>query len=394
VIAAILFWWALLALLFVVYFVVVLISGVGRVLRLVTVEDRELPDWPMISIIVPARNEERNIREALQSLLSLDYPNYEIIVVNDRSSDRTGEILAEIARDQQRLRVENIHELPAGWLGKNHALDWAAKSAVGEYILFTDADVIFAPRALRLAILYARQHNLDHLTSVMEVEVPGWLMQSYALTFGMFFLAYFRPWQASRPNNRKYVGIGAFNLVRAPVYRAICGHAPIAMRPDDDVMLGKLIKMNGYRQDFVDGTQLMRVPWYGSLGEMIRGLEKNQFSGVEYSVPVVVGSSFLALAGFVAPFIMVFLSTGAAQWMFGIAALLLWAITISCAWSMKQSLIAALAFPISVLLFVYIQWRTMLVVLARGGLQWRDTFYSLAELKANKVVWPEKERSS
>jgi hypothetical protein len=308
--------------------------------------------------------------------------------VNDRSSDRTAEILGEIAREHEQLRVEHVHELPSGWLGKNHALHWAAQSARGEYILFTDADVIFEPQALRVAILYAQQHKVDHLSAAVEAIVPHWLMKAFVLAFGMFFIAYFRPWKVSQPNSRTYIGIGAFNLLRTSVYRAVGGHAPLAMRPDDDVMLGKLTKMNGYHQHFVDGLGLLQVPWYGSLREMIRGLEKNFFSGVEYSVLMVVSSSLAALGFFLSPFIMTLIAPGPARWIFAASALLLWTVALLTSWKVRLPFVAALAFPFAVLLFVFIQWRTMLLVLSHGGLQWRDTFYSLSELKANKLVWP------
>jgi glycosyltransferase involved in cell wall biosynthesis len=388
VIEVILLWWAIAALLFNLVFVAALLSGAGKIPRLIDVAEGQLPSWPKVSIIVPARNEERNIREAIQSLLALDYPDYELIVVNDRSNDRTGEILAEIAREHPNLRVENVQELPAGWLGKNHALHSAAQTARGEYILFTDADVFFEPRCLRLAILYATERNVDHLSAAVEAVVPGWLMKSFVLAFGMFFLAYFRPWKASQPNSRTYIGIGAFNLLRTSAYRAVGGHAPLAMRPDDDVMLGKLIKMHGYRQDFVDGLGLLMVPWYGSLREMIRGLEKNFFSGVDYSIPMVVSSSIAALGAFVAPFIMSVIATGTPRWIFVASVLALWFVAIGAAWKARLPIITAFAFPLAVLLFVFVQWRTMLLVLSHGGLQWRDTFYSLSELKANKLVWP------
>src|SRR5262245_58393739 len=123
--------------------------------RLAAVQVPELEHWPTVSLIAPARNEERHIEQAVRSLVPIDYPGLEITIVNDRSTDRTGEILSRLATEFPQLNVVHLEELPAGWLGKNHALQLGADRSQGEWLLFTDADVIFEPTALRRAIAYA-----------------------------------------------------------------------------------------------------------------------------------------------------------------------------------------------------------------------------------------------
>ncbi|HEY4587862.1 MAG TPA: glycosyltransferase family 2 protein, partial [Thermoanaerobaculia bacterium] len=218
---------------------------------------RDLPPLagplPRVSIIIPARNEERNLEEALRSVLALDYDNLEIDVVDDRSTDRTGEILDRMAAADPRLRIVHVRELPPGWLGKNHALWLGAGKATGEFLLFTDADVVLAPATLRRAVGAMVADGLDHLTAAPEIARPGVLFEMFVGAFSLFFTLYTRPWKVKDPESPSHVGVGAFNLVRAAAYRAAGGHPAIAMRPDDDLKLGKLLKKKGFHQEFVFG---------------------------------------------------------------------------------------------------------------------------------------------
>ena len=220
------------------------------------------PAPPRVSIIVPARNEERNLQEALTSILQQDYADFEVIVVDDRSTDRTGAILDGMAGDNPRLRVVHLTELPPGWLGKNFALYCGAQRASSDLLLFTDADVIMHPSTLRQAVGYMEDHKVDHLAVAPDVRMPGMLLKMFVVAFCIFFSLYARPWKAKDAKSRRFVGIGAFNLVRKDVYRAVGAHEAIAMRPDDDMKLGKLIKRGGYRQEFLFGTGMMHVEWY------------------------------------------------------------------------------------------------------------------------------------
>lgn len=341
--------------------------------------------WPLVSVIVPARNEERHVEAALQSLLNLDYPNLELTVVNDRSTDRTGEILERLAAAHPRLQIVHLTELPPGWLGKNYAMHRGAEHSHGSWLLFTDADVRFEPTVLRRAIPFALQQELQHLAIVAEVLMPTWLLEAFVVAFGIFFTMLMRLWKVRDPRSSAYIGVGTFNLVRTDVYRKLGGHQPLAMRPDDDIKLGKLLKKNGYRQDLLGGADLLRVPWYNSLGELIVGLEKNTFAGVEYSVSVTVGATAGMLLFFVWPFGAFLVTSGASQMLYLAVAGLEWWLCWNMAASMKLRRSCAFGFPLVVLLFVYIIWRSMWLTLKNRGIRWRDTHYPLAELRANKV---------
>jgi hypothetical protein len=174
-------------------------------------------------------------------------------------------------------------------------------------------------------------------------------------------------------------------MIRASVYRAVGGHESIRMRPDDDLKLGKIIKLAGYRQELVHGTGLIAVEWYASVSETIRGLEKNTFSGTDYSIFLTVASSAMSLMCNVWPFVGVLVVPGPTRWIYAAACLTLWLLAWFSARGMNVRPSTALGFPLAVLLLVYIQWRTMLLNHWQDGIRWRDTHYSLAELKANKV---------
>lgn len=359
--------------------------GTRQIRRLVDSEPPPNDRLPRLSVIVPARNEQRHIEAALESLLKQDYANLELIVVNDRSTDRTGQILDAFAATHPRLNVVHLSELPAGWLGKNHAMHCGTQQASGQWLLFTDADVVMEPTTLRRAVGFAEHHNIDHLPMIGEIRMPNLLLESFVVMFIIYFFTYFRPWKAKDPDSRAYIGVGAFNLIRASVYHDIGTLQRIAMRPDDDVKLGKLVKTHGFRQELLDAVDLMYVPWYGSLREVVVGLEKNAFSGVDYSVLTVIAASLTALIFNVLPFIAVFVTSGIARLLYAATVLtLLWLcwITAAAAHLRRRS---AILFPIVVVLFIFIQWRAMLLAFFQQGIRWRDTHYSLKELKSNKV---------
>ncbi|MEX2026942.1 MAG: glycosyltransferase [Pirellulaceae bacterium] len=362
-----------------------LLAWTGRMIKFL----RDLPvssgPLPKVSIIVPARNEERNIAEALTSLLNLDYPDYELLVVNDRSTDGTGAILDRLAARQPRLKVVHLSELPSGWLGKNHAMHHAAQRASGELLLFTDADVVYEPTALSRAVGYFHERELDHLAIGPQTHMRTWLLQSFVVMFCMMLYLYTRPWAIRNPKSSAHIGIGAFNLVRADVYQATGGFQTLAMRPDDDLKLGKLVKKNGYRQDLLAGNDMISVEWYSSLWEIAVGFEKNSLAAVDYSLPFVILFTSSMLAFNVWPYAAVFLTGGATWWLYAAVCLSLWGLALGTARSVGFRWHTALGFPLVVALLVWITWRSVLLTYWRGGIRWRDTHYPLAELKANRV---------
>src|SRR5262249_41472573 len=156
--------------------------------------------------------------------------------------DRTKEILDQFAEKYHNLRVEHLQNLPNEWLGKNHALSYASEKANGEWLLFTDADVVFEKDTLRRIAAFLSTHPSDHVVAVPIVVVRGFWEKAFLTFFLVIFTIRFRTWEASWPWAPGFVGIGAFNMVRKSVYREIGGHRRIRMEVAEDIMLGKLVK--------------------------------------------------------------------------------------------------------------------------------------------------------
>ncbi len=338
-----------------------------------------------VSIIVAARNEQRNIRTALQSLLDLGYPNYELIVVDDRSEDGTGQILDEMAASTPRLNVIHIESLPNGWLGKNHALWTGSQHATGDYILFTDADIVMEPTVVTRAVAYMERDSLDHFAATPSMSMPSTFLGMFGVSFIVVFSLFSRPWKAKDPKSRYHIGIGAFNMVRSEAYRQIGGHETIRLRPDDDIKLGKIIKKSGFRQDAAYAPEFLAVEWYASTFEAIKGLEKNAFSGADYNISMVVCGAIIHTLCSIWPFVALFLTSGV-TWGMNLAVIIVSMLMYAdCARFHHSRAWYAVGYPLATALFVVIMIRTMILNLVQGGIYWRGTFYPLKELKANKV---------
>jgi glycosyltransferase involved in cell wall biosynthesis len=382
---SILFWLG--AAILIIYILLGLDLVIGnRTIRSLRSVSLELPlRPPQVTIVVAARNEERNIRHAFRSLLNLDYPDFELIVVNDRSDDRTGAILNEMAAVDPRLRVIHVNELPLCWLGKNHALWVGSQRASGKLLLFTDADIIMDPSTLRRAVNFFLDNRLDHMAATPSMRMPTVFLEMFGAFFILFFTLFARPWKAKDPRSSYHIGIGAFNLVRSEVYRQVGGHETIRLRPDDDLKLGKIIKKAGFRQDAALAPEFLSVEWYASFREVIRGLEKNAFSGTDYNVGLVLlGALFLILCG-IWPYIALFVTHGPALVVYVAAVGLITLLFAHSANLHGARRWYVIGFPFAAMLFVFILLRTMLLNLAQGGITWRGTFYALKELKKNKV---------
>jgi glycosyltransferase involved in cell wall biosynthesis len=373
-----------------ILFASVLFAAVGVLCLTVILGARQIPRLkdsalaedgaPSVSIVVTALNEADTIAPALQSLLAIDYPDLEVIVINDRSTDATPQILERMAAEQPRLRVLHITTLPSGWLGKNHALQRGAEIARGEYLLFTDADVLFAPDAVSRAAAYCRQGDVDHLTLLFDVVARTQLLRAMLLSFAVAFMMRFRPWQLEQSPDR-FVGVGGFNMVRRSAYFALGGHAAIPLAVLDDLALGRLIKQGGYRQHLLLGNEMVTVEWYRNTPELGRGIEKNIFAGFDYRLSYLIAATVLILATRVWPWIALFVARGIAWWLYAAtiaASLLLYAVLLrERGWSLR-----CLAFmPIVPLIEIWMWWKGALLVLKRGGVTWRGTFYPLAEIR-------------
>jgi glycosyltransferase involved in cell wall biosynthesis len=364
---------------------VMLALGSRRVPSLATLPPLAAGSAPRVSIIVPARDEARGIGPAVASMLALDYPDFEVIVIDDRSTDGTAGVLDALPDPAGRLRRLQVMELPPDWLGKNHANALGAASATGDWLLFTDADIRFAPLTLSRAMRCALDGPWDHLTAAPHARLPGLVLAQFALYFGLLFSLFARPWAARDPHSRAHVGIGAFNLVRRTAYDAIGGHAALRLRPDDDLKLGKLLKQAGFRQLFLNGHGAIEVEWYSSWREVRDGLMKNLFAGSGYSVPLTVGGSLLHLAVLAGPPLGAVFASGVAQLCCALACLLLLWQGWASAPSLGTRRWAGVLLPLFGVFGTWLMWRSMYLALSRGHIEWRGRRYPLAELRRQKL---------
>ncbi len=241
-------------------------------------------------MVIAARQEAEHLRATLTALLAQSYPAFEVVLVNDRSTDATGSIADEMARADGRLQVVHVTSLPGGWLGKTHAMHAGAAQARGDYLLFTDGDVVFAPGTLTRAMRLVVQDNVDHLAVLPCITSPSRIVRWSVGAFSIFFLLFTRAWQVADPRSRASIGIGAFNLVRTSVYRAAGGHEPIRLRPDDDLRLGRLLKSRGATAAVWRSAGMVQVDWYPSVRALIHGMEKNSFAALDYRVGAAIAS--------------------------------------------------------------------------------------------------------
>ncbi|MEC0232442.1 glycosyltransferase family 2 protein [Paenibacillus alba] len=351
----------------------------------------KLPDKPpLVSVIIAAKEEESTILETVRHLLSQNYPRLEIIAVNDRSQDATGVRLDELRRWSQNkseistpLKIIHITHLPDGWLGKNHALYQGYQQARGQYLLFTDADILFSPSAITDAVTYMKEKDVQHLTLTPNMIARGALLKGFVHFFLFSFSLFVRPWRANLDNAREPgIGIGAFNMVSRSAYEAIGTHKAIALRPDDDLQLGISLKKAGFRQKVLSGKHILQVEWYPTLKAAVIGLEKNLFSGFRYSYSI----ALLACLGQLIFFILPWLGLISLwDWRGAIYALdvilQIWLYRKLMTRLMDKRAEEAYLLPVSASLLLYTIIRSVWLTWKQGGIYWRGTFYSLRELK-------------
>ena len=394
---------------------------VEAALGMPSVADVSRPEWdrnpvsasgnPRLSIIVPARNEEETIEQTLNTLLGLDYDSYEVIAVDDRSTDRTGEIMERVAGSQfslsrgevgyphshssktakngpagaVTLRVVYHTELPAGWLGKTHAMWTAANQASGEWLLFTDADVLFKPDSVRRALAYAEAEPADHVVLFprMIMKRPGeYMMIAFFQTMFMFG---HRPWKVADPSTDDHMGVGAFNLVRRHVYEAVGTYEALRMEVLDDMKLGKVVKNAGFAQRNVFGGDLISIRWARGAFGIVNNLTKNFFAVLSFqSWRTVISALGLAFLNF-GPFAGIWLAHGWARLPYAIALASMLAIYIGMSWRSAVPAYYFLLHPVSTAMFIYTLLRSMVLTLWNDGIVWRGTKYSLEELRKGMV---------
>lgn len=341
--------------------------------------------WPKVSIVVAACNEEKTIQNGLSSLLAMDYPNLEIIVVNDRSTDNTKEVLELFA--DARLKLVHVDTLPQGWLGKVHALHKGMQHTTGEWVLHTDADIHFSTSSIQKVIALCIEKKLDHLSLLPQMYSDSIWAQTCISVSLCFIAIYKKPWHVSNQNREEAMGAGACNLVRKEAFLKTSGFEWLKMEVADDIGLGLMMKRSGARSHFYTAYEDIRVEWYPSLSCAVRGLEKNAFSqiarfslirGLIFSFAAAIFGlvPFISAFGSLAPYttiVCVFFAIYTAHQIYPISKI--------------SKITLSLSLVLGHLILCYIGIRSTILGHLRGGVIWRGTVYPNAELKKGMRVF-------
>ena len=248
---------------------------------------------PLVSVLVPARNEERDIGKCLQSLIRQDYPNMEIIAIDDQSTDGTQEIIGTFRKKDKRVNLINGDDLPPGWMGKNYALYRGFQHAKGEYLLFIDADVVLAPECISRTVGYALEHKTDLFALNARHELSGFwekVVMPVTVTI-MWILLSFR--LLNEPRSKAVMGAGWYLLFNRKTYEKIGGHQRVKDSNVEDILFAGIIKEEGYNFRYLFGRDLLSIHQYSGLRELWKGFSRSYYKGVGESLFVALFSLFL-----------------------------------------------------------------------------------------------------
>ncbi len=335
---------------------------------------------PLVSVCVPARNEERDIENCLRSLLSQDYPNFEIIVVDDGSTDNTSLILEKLKTEFPELIVISSGPLPTDWYGKPYALHQASQIAKGEILLFTDADPVFEKEALISAVYMMNSNQLGLLSLMPRAEFKSFWEKAVQPLIFAFIAGLTRFKNVNNSNHPSAMGVGAFLMIRKGVYQNIGGHEILKQAILEDIGLAKLAKQYGAKTMIADAKNIYSIRMYHSLGEIWEGWRKNIFLALKKSVLKTLYYVFLILGFLVTPWILLFYNivVGASLWLIflsGIGVFLLIMAELSLCHELGLEKHNLLWFPLGAIVMCGIFMNSMFYILIRRESQWRGRIY-------------------
>ncbi len=353
-------------------------SGLPKLREVTPLRDKECPG---VSILIAARNEAAKLPKSLPTILAQDYPRYEVIVVDDRSRDATPQILHEFAQKHKNLQVIHVTDLPAGWIGKPHAITKGYQQASGEWLVFTDADVRFTPDVLRRVMAVAKEKDWEHLNVLPHLELVGFWEKTVLSFWALSSILWLEPWRVSNPRSRRYFGFGALQALRRNAYEAIGTHRHLAMEVVDDIKLAKVAKQAGLRSGVAVAGDKVLLRYCEGLENIVRSISKSAFAACDYRVELIAGGVIANLVFHVSPFVAVVFATGVPRALAAAAVLSILVLHGRGLIAVRVSPLYTPTYPLGAAVFCYIFLHSMIVTLWRGGVLWRDTFYSLQELR-------------
>ncbi len=341
---------------------------------------------PSVSAVLTARNEERSLEEAVRARLEDPHPGLEVIIVDDRSTDRTGEIADQLAASDARVKVVHVRELPPGWLGKLNALQQGLAVATGEWVLFSDGDVSVHREVLDRVLTHCEHRQLDHCVLVPRMLPVNPMLDAVTSVFMRLVALNLRNWALEDPGASASVGIGAFNLFRRSALERTPGLAWLKLEVADDVSLGQMLKSCGARQSAVNGCAMAELTFHRSLKESLVSAERATFTAIgNFSLARLVALAAAMLALELSPLVALALARTGPQTVaaLGASALAVATMVMSNRWSNRSSWHLVLT-PLAELIIAYSQVRAGVLGTLRGGIAWRGTFYPTAALKAGR----------
>lgn len=338
---------------------------------------------PFVSVLVPARNEAgRVLAASISSMLTQDYASFEVIVTNDRSTDATEDILREIEKRNHKLCVLNGTDLPAGWLGKPYAMHQAYKAAKGEWLLATDADVIFDPRAMRTAIHHALAGGYDAVSLIPHIECLTFWERVFMPNFG-WFMFISRP--IERVNDRRRsdaLGIGGFFLIHRQWLERVGGWQSVCDEVAEDLRLAEMLKGAGAHLRVEYAPTLVRTRMQTNFREIWEGFTKNLFAGAQFRVWSALFGGFAVLLFSVMPVLLLAMcltliaASGGSVWIaLALPLLIVWAVQILVFMVVNRAcgvpMMYALLMPLGHLMFVLILFNSAIKILSGRGVTWK-----------------------
>jgi chlorobactene glucosyltransferase len=349
---------------------------------------------PLVSVLVPARNEEnRIVKDCITSILAQDYGHFEVVAVDDRSTDATGPILHDMSRRYDKLRVIDGVEPPEGWLGKPHALQEALDASDGTWVLATDADMILRPDALRTAMAYALSRSFDAVTFIPHVECFSFWERVFMPTFGWYMVMGLPLERVNDPLKPQSLGVGGFFLIRRSALRRVGEYRAVRAEVAEDLRMAELLKHGGARLRIDYAPDLVRTRMQTNLQGIWEGFTKNLFAGTRFNLlqTIVAGIGILLFAvapPFVAVLVAVLMAAGASgSWSNFLAPMLaVWVIqvfvfaVINWRWSIPPWY--ALTVPAGHMLFAAILANSAIKVASGMGVTWKGrTLYDRAGVR-------------
>ena len=265
-----------------IYFVIDSVLSITKVPKLSCLSGLKMVNYPLVSIILPARNEEKYIEKCLESLLNQDYPNYEIIAVNDGSSDRTGELLHKYSASYSKIIYIDASSKPIGWTGKNWACYQGYLKSKGTLFLFTDADTTMSPSTISLAVAILLNEKLDSITAIPKTLANDFWTKITLPILWIFSVVRFSPIKANNPKTPIGFFYGSFFIIKRHVYESIGTHKIVSGEIAEDAELGRIVKEKGYTIRVYHGEKYIKSLWsrnsldlWHGLGRIIIPLYKN-----------------------------------------------------------------------------------------------------------------------